>query len=88
MPNLRWLKLDRTNLVELPDEISHLKNLVSPFCIRLHRMLLKRAKKYSICQDPNFKYPLFWYLTASFRTFPVLTWINERIFYIKRNICL
>ncbi|CAB3984718.1 flightless-1 homolog [Paramuricea clavata] len=27
MPNLRWLKLDRTSLEELPDEISHLKRL-------------------------------------------------------------
>ncbi|XP_046856352.1 protein flightless-1 homolog isoform X2 [Xenia sp. Carnegie-2017] len=27
MPNLRWLKLDKTKLHELPDEISHLKKL-------------------------------------------------------------
>lgn len=29
MPNLRWLKLNKTGLEALPDELSHLMKLVS-----------------------------------------------------------
>lgn len=39
MPNLRWLKLNKTGLESLPDELSHLMKLVFQLNLLLYRII-------------------------------------------------